>query len=79
LKSLIENPISSVNLRNQALQWISVLKGPRPHVVDESLAKVWTNLAKDSALARSYFNNAQADRLRRRQCPYVIGGLIRTG
>jgi hypothetical protein len=60
---------------------IATLETP-PDVMDEALAKAWTDLAKDSARSADSYFNTLAKLFKEIGCtadgaPYVIGGLIR--
>jgi len=81
LKSLIENSVPWVGERDQVLRRITTLEEP-PYVADETSAKAWTDLAKESARSSGSYFNTLAEKLKAIGCaadgaPYVIGGLIR--
>ena len=78
LKSLIENLDPFVRVR--ALQLIAVLGKP-PFVADEASAKVWKDLAEESARSAGSYFDTLAKTLKAIGCaaegaPYVVGGLI---
>jgi hypothetical protein len=81
LKSLIENSVAAGGRRDQELQRIAPLEKP-PYVADEALAKVWTDLANESAHSASSYFGSLAKMLEEIGCaadgaPYVVDGLTR--